>query len=110
MVFAELSDAEVVLELARAMKKWRIDPAGAGLSQKELSLRSGAGLTPLKRFEKTGNITLRNFVALMRALGLLDRLEDLVPSPAAPGPLELLARERKAGYEARRRAPRKRKA
>jgi hypothetical protein len=110
MAFAELTDVEVVLELARALKRWRVDPAGAGLTQQELSLRSGAGLTPLKRFEKTGNITLRNFVALMRAMGLLERLEDLVPSPDEPGPLELLERERRGGSGARQRAPRKRKA
>jgi hypothetical protein len=109
MSFAQLTDTEVILELARAMKRWRVDPAGAGLTQQELSLRSGAGLTPLKRFEKTGNITLRNFVALMRALGLLERLEELVPSPAAPGPLELLERERKAEGSVRRRAPRYKK-
>jgi len=61
-------------------------------------------LTPLKRFEKTGAITLRNLVALLRALNLLDRLETLVPEPDAPGPLALLAAEQKKTH--RKRAPR----
>ena len=105
-----MTDTEVALELAREFKRWRINPIGAGLTQQELSLRSGAGLTPLKRFEKTGSITLRNFIALMRAMGLLERLESLVPSPEEPGPLELLERERKAGASVRQRASRMKKA
>ena len=74
------------------------------MSQVDLAHKSGIGLTPLKRFEKTGAITLRNLVALLRALNLLDRLETLVPEPDAPGPLALLAAEQKKTH--RKRAPR----
>ena len=76
------------------------------MSQVELAHKSGIGLTPLKRFEKTGAITLRNLVALLRALNLLDGLETLVPEPDAPGPLALLAAEQKKTH--RKRAPRTR--
>jgi len=62
------------------------------------------GLTPLKRFEKTGAITLRNLVALLRALNLLDRLEFLIPEADVPGPLALLEAQRKRTQ--RKRAPR----
>ena len=78
------------------------------MSQAELAHRSGVGLTPLKRFEKTGRITLRNLVALLRTLNLLDGLESLVPAPDTPGPLALLAAEKKRAP--RQRAPRARKA
>jgi hypothetical protein len=71
---------------------------------KSISRKSGIGLTPLKRFEKTGAITLRNLVALLRALNLLDGLDALIPSPNAPGPLALLAAEKKQSQ--RQRAPR----
>src|SRR5258708_25816431 len=74
------------------------------MSQVDLAHKSGIGLTPLKRFEKTGAITLRNLVALLRALNLLDGLETLVPEPDAPGPLALLAAEQKKTH--RKRAPR----
>jgi hypothetical protein len=74
------------------------------MSQVDLAHKSGIGLTPLKRFEKTGAITLRNLVALLRALNLLDGLETLVPEPDAPGPLALLAAEQRKTR--RRRAPR----
>jgi len=104
MAIDHLSNKEVASALAHALKEWRISPAGAALSQVALAEKSGIGLTPLKRFEKTGAITLRNLIALLRGLGLLDRLEMLMPDPDAPGPLELLAAARKRPQ--RQRAPR----
>jgi Helix-turn-helix. len=110
MNLSQCSNAEIALTLAQSLRKWRIEPSGAGMTQEELSRRSGASLTSIKRFEKTGSITLGNLIALMRALGLLDRLEELIPSPDVPGPLELLERQRKAASAARERAPRYKKA
>ena len=75
------------------------------MTQEELSRRSGVGLTPLKRFEKTGGTTLSSLVAMLRALDLLDRLEDLIPDPDSPGPLEILEAER--ARPKRQRAPRR---
>jgi hypothetical protein len=108
MSLYHLTNTEIAQRLAQAIKAWRISPQGAALSQVDLARNSGIGLTPLKRFEKTGAITLRNLVALLRALNLLDGLETLVPPPDAPGPLELLAAERKRTQ--RKRAPRAGKA
>jgi hypothetical protein len=79
------------------------------MTQTDLASRSGMGLTPLKRFEKTGGITLNNLVALLRALNLLDRLENLIPKPDSPGPLDLLKADREAARR-RVRAPRARPA
>ena len=93
MSLHHFSNTEIAGRLAWAMKTWRISPQGAGMSQVELARISGVGLTPLKRFEKTGAITLRNLVALLRALNLLDGLDALVPSPddPSPDPLDLIA-------------------
>ena len=104
MTLHQLTNAEVAQRLAHAIRAWRISPQGAGLSQVELAHRSGVGLTPLKRFEKTGATTLRNLVALLRTLELLDRLENLIPQPDVAGPLALLAAER--NRPRRQRAPR----
>ena len=101
------TDREIARQLAGDLRAWRMDPRGASLTQAELASRSGVGLTPLKRFEKTGGITLNNLVALLRALGLLDRLTGLIPKPATPSPLELLKADRSAGP--RERAPRTRR-
>lgn len=102
------TDREIAQRLARDLRAWRVDPRGAGMTQTELASRSGVGLTPLKRFEKTGGITLNNLVALLRALNLLDVLETLIPNPASPSPLDLLKADRAAARQ-RERAPRARK-
>jgi len=104
MSINHLTDQEVAVRLARALRAWRVDPNGAGMTQAELSRKSGVGLTPLKRFEKTGGTTLSNLVAIFRALDLLDRLEGLVPEPDSPGPLALLDAARTKTQ--RQRAPR----
>ena len=67
MSLSHLTNTEVAQRLAQAIKAWRVSPRGAALSQVELSHKSGIGLTPLKRFEKTGATTLRNLVAVLRA-------------------------------------------
>lgn len=105
MALAHLSDSEIALQLARAIRTWRQAPEGAAMTQVDLARGSGLGTTSLKRFEKTGAITLRNLIAILRALGLVDRLEGLVPQPEGPGPLALLEAER--ARKPRQRAPRR---
>lgn len=104
MPIDHLTDQEIALKLAQALRDWRVDPAGAGMTREILARRSGIGVTPLKRFEATGGITLKNLIAIYRGLGLLDRLEGLIPEPGSPGPMALLEAER--GKNQRRRAPR----
>lgn len=106
MSIDHLTDREIAERLARLLRAWRVNPRGAGMTQAELSRRSGVGLTPLKRFERTGGCTLSNLVGIFRGLGLLDRLEGLVPDPEPPGPLELLEAERARLKRQRQRAPR----
>lgn len=74
------------------------------MTQAELARRSGIGLTPLRRFERTGATTLRNLIAILRTLALWDGLDRLIPSPDTPGLLALLEAERK--QVKRKRAPR----
>jgi hypothetical protein len=104
-VLAQLTDREIAAALSTRLRRWRIDPQGAAMSASELAKRSGMGLTPLRRFEKTGGITLRNLIALMRAMGLLERLDQLVPDPASPSPMDILQGEREKHI--RQRAPRR---
>lgn len=104
-ISVQLTDREIAADIAKRMRRWRVDPTGAAMSASELARRSGMGLTPLRRFEKTGGITLRNLIALMRAMGLLERLERLVPDPATPSPMDILHAER--AKRPRQRAPRR---
>lgn len=105
----QLTNDEIAQRVAASIRAWRVSPHGAGLSQSELAKKSGVGLTPLKRFEKTGATTLRNLIAILRAMDLLDNLEAMVPNPETPGPLEILADEQKRAKQARRRAPKQAK-
>jgi transcriptional regulator with XRE-family HTH domain len=105
MAIAHLTDSEIALRLARAIRAWRQAPEGAAMTQADLARKSGVSTTSLKRFEKTGAITLRNLIAIMRALGLVDRFEDLAPAPDSPGPLAMLEAER--ARKQRQRAPRR---
>ncbi len=107
MTLNHLTNMEIAERLAQSIRAWRVSPEGAGISQVDLARQSGIGLTPLKRFEKTGAITLRNLVAILRTLNLLDGLENLVPAADSPGPLALLSEEKQRFR--RQRAPRARK-
>jgi hypothetical protein len=104
-MLSQFTDREIAAVLAKRLRRWRIDPKGAAISASELAKRSGMGLTPLRRFEKTGGITLRNLIALMRTMGLLERLEELIPDPASPSPMDILQAEQKS--HVRQRAPRR---
>ena len=105
--YESMSDSEVARDIAIRLRAWRVDPRGAGISQVDLARLSGVGVTPLKRFERTGGTTLGNLIGILRGLGLLDRLETLVPDPASPSPIELLETVRKV-KPPRKRAPRTR--
>ena len=98
------TNGEIAKKLAESIRQWRLSPRGAGMTQAELSLKSGMGLTPLKRFEKTGAITLRNLIAIMRVMDLLYLLEHLIPDPETPGPLEKLAAQQERLKKTRKRA------
>lgn len=76
------------------------------MTQADLAHKSGIGLTPLKRFEKTGAITLRNLIAILRSMDLLDGLLTVVPDADSPSPLDMLAEAQKKAKQARQRAPR----
>ena len=105
----QLTNDEVAQRIAIAAKTWRISQNGAGMSQTELSQLSGIGTTPLKRFEKTGAITLRNLIAILRAMQLLESLDTIIPDPDSPSPLDILAAEQKKAKQARKRAPKQHK-
>lgn len=101
-----MTNDEVARQLAANLRAWRISPNGAGMTQAVLANKSGIGLTPLKRFEKTGGITLRNLIALLRAMELLDGISTIAPDADSPSPLDVLAAEIKKAKQKRRRAPR----
>jgi len=79
-----MSNAEIVMTLGRRLKDYRIS---AQLTQKEMAARSGMSLVTLRRFEngQATNITMGNFIALLREVRELDSLKGLLPEiPVSP--------------------------
>ena len=101
-----MTNDEVAAKFADSLKAWRVSPNGAGMTQADLAHISGIGLTPLKRFEKTGAITLRNLIAILRTMDMLDSLLAVVPDADSPSPLDVLAEAQKKAKQVRQRAPR----
>lgn len=51
------------------------------MTQEELSVRTGVGLTTIHNFEtgKADNISLKKLLALLRGLGLVENAFELIP-------------------------------
>lgn len=77
--------------LALRLKKLR---KRRGLSQKQLSERSGVSYGSLKRFESTGQISLLSLTKLALALNCADELRSLFTS-VAYNSIEEVVREQK---------------
>lgn len=97
---------ELLKELGRAIRDRRI---ARGMSQLEISERSGVPLRTWKRLEGQGEGSLRHLIQAAIALRCEDNLTSLFPAPAAASMDELLARQAATATPKRRlRAPRAR--
>lgn len=66
-----------------------------GLKQATLSSAAGVTLATLRRFEQTGEISLKYLLRICNALGRLDDFDRLLLAPAAATMAELEARVQK---------------
>jgi transcriptional regulator with XRE-family HTH domain len=94
----ELTDLAVLEELGTRLSRARID---ANLTQARLAEEAGVGKRTIERLEAGRGTDLRMLVRVLRALGLMEGLESLVPA-TPQSPMALLrhkGRERKrAGH------------
>ena len=74
---------ELLLLLAKRLKEYRL---AARMSQKELAEQSGVSQTTISHFEQgvNRNLTLNNFISLLRVLGLEQRIGDVMPELPMP--------------------------
>jgi len=93
----EMQDA-----LGRRVRAVRI---AAGLTQADLARQVDVSVSSVKRLEAGASVGLDTFVAVARALGRADWLEQFDPVGDGPSPLELL-RERRGFPRQRQRASR----
>lgn len=84
----QLNDQQIHDHLCERLKAVRLE---ANITQAELASKAGVSLITVKRAESAkGNITLMTLIALLRALGRLDHLDNFLPLPAL-SPLQLKA-------------------
>jgi len=80
MEFQELHHDEAVLqELGRRLAQVRIE---LNLTQAELAEKAGVGKRTLERLETGETTQTRTLFRIFRALGLLGKIEALLPGPA----------------------------
>ena len=63
-------------ELSKRLKEYRINYP---MTQQEMADISGLSVRSITRFENCGNISLSNFIKLLGALNLSDKLDLLIP-------------------------------
>lgn len=74
MSFVLKSTQEVMQEIAARVKAIRLEQ---NLSQEGLSLRSGVSLGSLKRFERSGEISLKSLIEISVSLGVMEDFDKL---------------------------------
>ena len=81
------TNQDILALLCLRLKEYRL---AARMSQREMAEKSGVSLTTISHLEQgmNRNITLNNFISLLRVLGLEQRLSDLLPELPVP-PLAL---------------------
>ncbi|MDE6511103.1 MAG: helix-turn-helix domain-containing protein [Muribaculaceae bacterium] len=78
-----ISNADIIGVLGQRIKEYRL---AARMSQRELAYKSGVGYTTISHFEqgRKSNLTLNNFISLLRPLGMEERMMDILPELPMP--------------------------
>ena len=80
----EYSTPELIRLLGLRFKEYRMR---CNLTQKEVAEQSGIGLTTIHKFENgtSGNLSLATFILLLKVVGQVNALNDLLPElPDSP--------------------------
>ncbi len=85
----------ILKEISTRFRDYRVDYP---LTQKELADLSGVSVRSISRFEAGEDINLSNFIKLVRAVGLTDNLDCLIPDGTIRP--SYLLRESKPRYRA----------
>ena len=77
------TNQDYILLLSKRIKEYRLS---ARISQREMAEKSGVSLTTISHLEQgtNRNITLNNFISLLRVIGMEERLNDLLPELPLP--------------------------
>lgn len=77
------TNQDIIAILCQRLKEYRL---AARISQREMAEKSGVSLTTISHLEQglNRNITLNNFISILRVLGLEQRLSELLPELPVP--------------------------
>ena len=99
-----MSDSAILEELGSRLGRRRVE---LGLTQAALATQAGVAKRTVERVEASGSAQLETLIRILRVLGLLDRIEGLVPAQS-PNPMALLklqGRSRQRASSKRRKGP-----
>lgn len=94
----EMSDPAVLVKIGQRIKEIRIRKS---ITQEELARYSGVSTLTVANIEKGKSVSLLLFITVLRSLGLLENLEQLVPEMKI-SPLDLKKLQGKKRYRVRR--------
>jgi transcriptional regulator with XRE-family HTH domain len=98
-IYSELTDDAVLAELGDRIRRTRLE---RNVAQGQLANQAGLSRSTVERLEAGEGGTLTSCVRVLRALGLLDALDRLVPEPT----LSPIERVKLRGQERQRARPR----
>jgi transcriptional regulator with XRE-family HTH domain len=85
--FEDWSDDAVLAELGDRLRRERLN---RNVSQEVLAERAGVSLGTLRNAESGAGTSMTTFIRLLRALGMIHRLDSVLPE-AETSPMQLLA-------------------
>lgn len=98
------TDEAILAEMGSRLARQRL---GLNLTQNELADRAGISKSTVERIEGGGSAQLSSWIRILRALGFVEGLNQLVPEPQ-PSPiaqLKLRGKERQRARKKKKRAP-----
>lgn len=76
MSFALISDGQIISRIADGCKKKRLL---LGITQEVLAKKSNVSMNTVKKFERGEPPSLKTLISILRALGEIDRTQELIP-------------------------------
>lgn len=97
-MWTEMSDPAVIARLGARIKEVRVRKS---ITQNELAMAAGISRLTVVNIEKGKPVNILMFLSILRALGLLENLENLIPEPKI-SPLQLKKLQGKKRFRVRR--------
>ena len=93
----QLTDDAVLTEIGNRIARWRLE---RNLSQAEFAERAGLARRTVQRLEEGAPVQLPSFIRVLRALGISESLDRLLPEPV-PSPVERVRNDGRRRQRAR---------